>query len=318
MALDGFFPKGLFGVELSVFTDFRQALPIVTFLLSAGATAFGTSKFFLVGPLRLLPQEAPLSGILSLTFIVTLFINISFVFRIHAIEHVLFSNFQNYSMELSVEKRATLISSIDPILSPDFRPLLYLLPMLPSMAINILSLRRSSNFKFLFKLFLSFPQYFIAPCFNPVMFEGITIDDPAQRIRHFKIKVWKVGSLFNAIYIIVIPQAILILSDVLRGVTGWKFTVTKDVSEAFSHDFLEKNSAILKHPYGNILLAVIFCTLCLGGLVFLVRKQKNFFSQESDVLALLTHDAANWNILWIRELPLSHDRTNALEVHIIT
>ena len=143
------------------------------------------------------------------------------------------------------------------------------------------------------------------------------MDDPAQQTRNFKIKVWKLGSLFNAIYLIFIPQTVLVFSDVLRGVTDWKFIAVKDTLEAFSQVFLEKNSSILNHPYGNILLAGIFCTLALGALMFVVRKETKFFTQESDVLAHLPRDSANWNISWIRELPLAHDQTNDLKVHII-
>ena len=189
MALDGFFPKDIYGIAASVFTDFTQALPILTFLLSVGASAFGTSKFFLVGPLRLIQPEAPLSGFLSLSFITTLFVNISFVFRIYAIEHIFFSSFQNYTLESSLEKRGTITSSIEALLSHELRLPLYFLPVLPSLIFNIFSLRRSLNFKALIKLFFIFPQYFIAPCFNPIMFEGITTDTQEQRMHIFKINL---------------------------------------------------------------------------------------------------------------------------------
>ena len=317
MALDGFFPKDIYGMAASIFTDFTQALPILTFLLSVGASAFGTSKFFLVGPLRLLPQEAPFSGKLSMTFIATLIVNVSFVFRVYAIENIFFSSLQNYTFDPSIEKYGTLISSIEPLLSHELRIPMYFLPIVPSMAFNIFSLQRALSFKTLIKLFFAFPQYFIAPCFLPIMFEAVTADDPEQRESVFKIKVWKVGSLINAIYIIIVPQILLVLSDVLRGVTDWKFTKVKGFSEAFGYGFLEKDSLILKYPYGNVISAVVVCTLCTGGLAFLVIKIKKLFVQESDVLGFSTYDTISWKILWIREISSNHGQINSLQVNII-
>ena len=167
MALDGFFPKDIWGTATSVFTDFSQALPILTFLLSTGYSALGSSKFFLLGPFRLLSQDAPCSGILSLTFITTLFVSNSFVFRVFAIEHIFFSTFQIYTVEHSLEKSGSITISIKPLLSHEFRLLIYFLPVLPSLIFNIFSLRKSLNFKALLELFFAFPQFFIAPCFSP-------------------------------------------------------------------------------------------------------------------------------------------------------
>ena len=321
MALDGFFPKDIFGRSTSVFTDrsvFRQALPILTFLLSVGVSALGSSKFFLVGPLRLLSHEAPLSGILSLTFITTIFVNISFVFRVYAIEHVFFSSFYNYTLENSIEKNGVITSSIEPLISHQLRLPLYFLPILPSIAFNIFSLRRSLDYKNLIKLFFTFPQYFIAPGFLPLMFQGITTDDPEQRTRKFKLKVWKRGSMINTIYIIFFPQLILVVSDILRGIIHWKFIVIKDLGDAHGFGFLEKNTSILKHPYGNIIFSLIVCTLCTAELAFLVWKLKKLFVEESDVLAFHSYDTTSWTVSWARELSSNYDQTNDLEVRIIT
>ena len=244
MALEGFFPKDIYGISASLFSDFRQALPILSFLLSVGASTFGTSKFFLIGPLRLLSQKAPLSGILSFTFLTTLIANASFVFRVHAIEHIFFSTFQNYTYEPFVETFGTLTSQIEPILPHNLRLPLYFLPILPSIALNIFSLRRSLNFQTLIKLFFVFPQYFIAPGFIPLMFEGITKDDKEQTTCNFKIKVWKLGSIINAIYIIWFPQIFLVMSDVLRGVTTWEFILVKDSEDSWTLEKIVLYSSI--------------------------------------------------------------------------
>jgi hypothetical protein len=301
MALDGFFPKDAYGIPTQHFTDFSKVLPILTFILSFFASAFGISKFFLVGPLRLISKEAPLSGMLSLTFVANLVINTGFVFRMYAIEHTFFSAYRNYTLEYSYEKFGAITSSIDPILLHKFRLLAYFIPIIPSMMLNALSLRSSMNTKLLLKLFLVFPQYFINSCFNPLMFEGITIHDQLTRTSHFKIKVWKLGTILNTVYLICIPQIILIVSDVLRGIPDWTFTRTNSGLAAESTGFLEANSSILKHPFGNITMSIIVCVICLGGLTFLVLKGQRVFAQESDILAVRFDDTTEWKILWIRE-----------------
>ena len=321
MALDGFYPKDFRGFAAEVFTDFTQIFPLMSFLMSVNASSFGSSKFFLLGPLRLLPQKAPLHGILSFTFITALFVNISFVFRLFAIEHIFFSHFEKYYTEKSIEKFGHIMlepgATIEPILSPELRLPIYFLPIIPSMVINIFSLSRSLNFKSLFKLLLTFPQYFIAPCFFPVIFEGIIIDDPKASKSNFKIKVWKLGSIINAIYIMFVPQIIVIFSDVLRGVTDWNFQNAENSKDAFKGRFLEHNSTVFKHPFGNIVLALLVIILCSGGLLFLFRKANTLF-ELSDVLATCPHDTTSWKIKWIRETSPNHAQTNNVEVRFVT
>ena len=318
MALNGFFPKDIYGVATSVFTDFSQALPIITFLLSVGASAFGSSKFFLEGPLRLLSHEAPCSGMLSLTFLATLFVNTGFIFRVYAIEHTFFSKFHNYTYEHSIEKSGTITTSIDPLLSHEFRLLIYFLPALPSLLSNLYSLKKELSYGGLLNLFLSFPQYVIAPCFFPLMFQGTTRDDPEEKTRSFKIKVWRVGSLINTIYIILLPQIILVLSDVMRGVTNWKFKFVKDSYDAFDYGFLEQNSSLLKHQYGNIIFSIIGCVVYTGALSFLAWKITDLFQTESDRLAIRPHDKDKWVISWIRETSSQYSQTHDVEVCIRT
>ena len=88
--------------------------------------------------------------------------------------------------------------------------------------------------------------------------------------------------------------------------------------EAWKNGFLEHNSSLLKYRYGNIVFAVIVCTLCTGGLAFLVWKVKKMFEQESDILAFRSHDATRWTVSWVRESSYIHGQTNDLDVNIRT
>ena len=79
MSLNGVFPHDDYGNSVEIFSSFTEAMPIVTFILSVMASAFGISKFFVVGPLKLLSQDTPLSGILSFSFLAHLFVNFGFM-----------------------------------------------------------------------------------------------------------------------------------------------------------------------------------------------------------------------------------------------
>ena len=193
---------------------------------------------------------------------------------------------------------------------------MYLLPMIPSFFINLISLKKSLPLKTLFQLFFAFPQYLISPCFSCLMFEGVTVHDQVQRKTNFKLKLWKIGSIINAVYIILVPQAFLVCSDVWRGVTKWKFTRRKDIYEAASHGFVEKNSALIKHQHGNVFFSIAVSLVSLIVLVFLLIKLKKLFVQASDVLATRTDDTTSWAIGWNPEISSTNGQANETEVFI--
>ena len=317
MEVDGFFPKDSTGNLTAVFTNFAQAQPLITFLLSVATSSFGMSKFFLVGPLRLIPGKTPFSGMLSLTFLANLFINLSFVFRLYAIEHIFLSSYRKYSTEESYENYGTVTSSIEPIISYEFRLLAYFIPILPSLLLNLLSLRRSLAFKPLLNMCLVFPQYFITSCFTPLVFEGITIEDEQYKRSYFKIKVWKLGSVLNTFYLIFMPQLILVVSDVSRGVTSWNFIRMEKFHDYMERGFIESDSSILKYPFGNVIFAITVCIVCMGVLIFLVSNLNKLFIQHSDALAFRSHDSTKWEMLWIRDQPIRRRQTEDHQVFII-
>ena len=147
MCLNGFFPHDQFGFATEIFSDFTQILPAMSFCLSAFASAFGISKFYLIGPLQLISQDTLLSGLCSLSFLGHLFLNFGFVLRIYAIEHSLFSEYIISSSSFSYDKYGITTKSIPAILHYEYRLIFYLIPILPSLIFNILSLHQTLPIK---------------------------------------------------------------------------------------------------------------------------------------------------------------------------
>ena len=116
MCLDGFFPHDEIGFASEKISSFIQILPAISFCMSAFASAFGISKFYLIGPLRLISQDSPLSGILSFSFLGHLLLNVGFVLRIYAIEHSLFSEYIISSSSYSYDKWGITTKLIPPML----------------------------------------------------------------------------------------------------------------------------------------------------------------------------------------------------------
>ena len=86
MAVEGFYPKNSAGYTIASFSSFNQALPLVTLVISMIASSIGMTKFFLQGPLPILPKDSPVNGLISVPFIFTLLINSMYGIRLICIE----------------------------------------------------------------------------------------------------------------------------------------------------------------------------------------------------------------------------------------
>lgn len=311
MCLNDFFPHDKFGFTLEVFTNPWEILPVMTFCMSVIASAFGISKFYLIGPLRLISQDSPLTGLLSLSFLAHIFINFGFVFRIYAIEHSLFSEYIISSCAPAFDKWGITTKSIPPVLPYEYRLVFYLMPILPSLIFNLLSLNQTLDTKSIFRLFLNFPQFIITPCFTPLIFNGVIHSDDDKRMNHFKVKIYRLASIINAIYIIFAPQIMLIISDVLRGVINWEFTSSANKwDEAMHEKDLETNSGLTKHRFGNIWFAEMICVISLVVLTFIFYKNRRMLSQESDVLGSKLIEEKQWKFSWVRNQIPKNETSN--------
>ena len=226
-------------------------LATVSLFLSFFTGSFGITKFFSKGPLPILPQDAPLAGLLSVKFFILFALNTMFVVRTFCIESAVFSSYRNRDKDLRLQ-------TIDPLIPEEYRLVLYLLPGLISSLINIIKLALSIKPKD-FRYFKIFPQFLLCPMFCPLMFEG----DPDQNgDNRPPVKVWKLGSILNSFFMGCIPQIMLIALDHYRKVPDWDF---EDL-EGLGQD----NNALLKYSNGNTIfsIATLSLYLCLTTIFF--------------------------------------------------
>ena len=238
------------------FEDYHQATPLFSFIISLFASSFGMTKFFLNGPISFLPKRSPLNGLLSLPFFCLCILNTMFGFRIISIESAFFTSYVKQSFNRTTYIWQT--KSIEPIILPQYRLLGYLAPCMLSLLVN--GLRLFFTTKGLRHYLLKYPQFVVGSCFTPFMFEGQKLPNSENRCT---IRIWKLGTFINALYIGCLPQVLLLITDFCKGVYSWDF-ISKDLGDQSepklrmdqSRWISENNDALFKSPYGNSIFAV--------------------------------------------------------------
>ena len=182
--MEGFYPKDSAGYTISTFNDYNQALPLITHLTSLISSSFGMSKFFLTGPIPILPTDSPINGLISLPFVSMILLNTMFSARVMCIENAFFSS---YRYQHYLKDRNVIQTAIDPIIPTEYRLLAYFTPSLISFVIN--AIRLASTGAKLKCYVRKYPQILVASCFTPFMFEGCEGNS---------IRIWKLGSVLNA------------------------------------------------------------------------------------------------------------------------
>ena len=207
---------------------------VYTFILSLFTGSFGITKFFVKGPLPILPLDSPLAGLLSLKFLILLLLNTMFVIRAFCLEASFFTSY-----------RTTHENGIDPLIPEEYRLVIYLLPALLSFIINLIRLACSIKLKD-FQYFKIFPQFILCPMFCPLMFEGNQEqgDDNTPPVR-----VWKLGSVINSIFIGCLPQILLVATDHYRQVPSWYQRAVNSIVHYTSN-------ALIKSRNGNTIFAI--------------------------------------------------------------
>jgi hypothetical protein len=104
----------------------------------------------------------------------------------------------------------------------------------------------------MWKYFTAYPQFIIGPMFSPIMFEGIP-PNSNQNCKH-PLRIWKLGSIINSLFIGCLPSIILLVSEHVRGVSFWDFDYK-----------YQENTSLFKSSYGN----TIFASLTLTFFLFL-------------------------------------------------
>ena len=263
---EAFYPKD----PKTGFSDGSMTFAVYTLILSLFSGSFGMTKFFLKGPLAILPLDAPLAGVLSFKFITLLLLNTMFVVRTLCLEASLFTTYRSINYGLEESK----ISNIDPLIPEEYRLVIYLLPALLSFTINLVRLACSMKSKNI-RYFKSFPQFILCPMFCPLMFEG----DPDQKDdNELPVRVWKIGSIVNSFFIGCLPQILMVAMEQYRLIPSWYQFQNRTNSHLpensiYNHDSnwyrkeedgkAEDSNALIKYPYGNTIFAISFFVLYL-------------------------------------------------------
>ena len=271
-ATEGFVPKDVRGRAIETYENFNSALPLLTFILSLFSASFGMSKFFLSGPIQFLPSKSVVKGLMSIPFLSLFLINSMFGFRIISIESAFFTSYRFQSD--NSETRLPDITEILPIISPEYRILIYLAPCIIPALINVLRLWCTT--KGLWKYFIKYPQFLISPCFTPFLYEGY---ETTNQHDQYKLKIWKLGSVINAIYIGCIPQCILCITDYYRGIhdRDQNFIteiILGDVNTQINR--YEGNDALIKSNHGNTIFATITALFFLILITVFFGNEKLF------------------------------------------
>jgi hypothetical protein len=111
-----------------------------------------------------------------------------------------------------------------------------------------------------------YPQFLIFSAFSPFMFEGVKTTSSKG---NFHIRIWKLGSVLNGIFIGILPHTLLIVSDIKRGILKWNFHESNH-----SRFIFQNNDTLFKHQYGNITFAtamIVVSSILL--LVFFTTKR---------------------------------------------
>ena len=257
-AVQGFFPhRDEWNLIKYQFNSYEEAVPLISFITSVLSSAFGMSEFLLEGPIPFLSKKG-IAGIMSRSFFMMIYLNIMFGQRILCIENILFTSyvFVDYSdWKIGSD---TYSKTIQPLIPVQYRLLFYFLPALISLMINVVKLTMTSRKKMSY--FFKYPQFLLSPCFSPIMFEGVDTLKEGSRIR-----IWKFGSIMNALFIGCMPQIFLICFEFYKGTPTWNFIggQYKEENEIqISKSIFEVNDALIKHPYGNIIF---------GGVTFILN-----------------------------------------------
>ena len=142
-----------------------------------------------------------------------------------------------------------------------YRLLAYFAPVFISLMINLTKLvctRTKLN-----KFFIKYPQFVIASCFTPFMFEGCNDNS---------IRIWKLGTILNALFIGCLPQIMLLCMEFYRGTVNWDFVGT----DLYEESLFENNDALFKNRYGNCLFASITGILYLFLIIFTFSTNEKF------------------------------------------
>ena len=263
MSRQAFFPLDALGHRVDKFENLSDVWRNATFASSLLASSWGLTRFVLFGPFATSLKSDQSTRDLMINGITVLLSNLMFSFRLFMIESIFFSYYQSYDSSYKPYKTISALINDDGL-----RILVYFLPSIIPILINIYRLI-STHGNFL-KLCFQYPQLILIPGFTPFMYET-KIKEAEEDEKILTVKVWKKGTMINAMYSFFIAPIALIASDCTRGSLSWNNTPNETVPYRYTN-------SVIKHQFGNIGFSVSSIIL---GLISIVLLSVRFYDYEN-------------------------------------
>ena len=119
---------------------------------------------------------------------------------------------------------------------------------------------------------LMYPQFLLAPCFTPFMFEPYK---DCGNNYEYKLRVWKKGTLANAIYLGCLPQCVLVAMEYYKGVPSFYFDCDGEDVALFNETLFKFNM-----QYGGIGFAFL-SSMVFSSLIFWMFCTDSIFKNQS-------------------------------------
>ena len=119
---------------------------------------------------------------------------------------------------------------------------------------------------------LKYPQFLLAPCFTPFMFEPYK---DCGNNYEYKLRVWKKGTLANAFYLGCLPQCVLVAMEYYKGVPSFYFDCDGEDVALFNEALFKFNM-----QYGGIGFALL-SSMVFSFLIFRMFCTDSIFKNQS-------------------------------------
>ena len=276
MTREMFFPTDTIGHHVAKFNTFSDVSAILSFVLSLLASSLGMTKFVIFGPFVESFSSNESTKSLILNGACVMLTNLMFSLRLFAIEASFFAYYQSYRPDF------TSYENVLPFIKEDkLRILFYLLPSVIPIVTN--NIRLAMTYNGSRKLYLNYPHLFILPGFTPFMYEGVEdVDINGKKITN--VRIWKRGTIVNAIYLFFIAPIVLLIAEYIRGTITWDPTPNP---EKLPYKY---TNSMIKTKYGNTAFAIATLTLSLVLVVFLYARLFGVFKSERVSANLISSD----------------------------
>ena len=165
-----FFPRDAFGdISYDINILSPEAFPLIAFGISCLAGSFSLAKFFLVGPIPIIPKNAPLLGLASVRFITVFLLCTMATIRMICLETIFFSYYARYNSTTPEEEPSFHIPAL--ITDPRLRVVVYLIPPMLTILLNFGIMAKTGNLKDTFAILSEYPQIIISAGFTPFIFK---------------------------------------------------------------------------------------------------------------------------------------------------